>query len=125
MVLVDSSVYIRLQRRGIDPVQALTGRYPERELAVCDVVRYEVLRGVVLTAARRDLRDFFDLLAHIDVDRITWRLSEELAWNMDRSGKILPLADLIIAVCALRTDAEILTDDQHFEFIPNLRIAEW
>lgn len=125
MVLVDSSVYIRFQRLGIDPIGALTERYSRRQLAVCDLVRCEVLRGMVSTAAQRDLRDFFDLLPHVEMDRSAWRLTEQLAWKLDRAGKVLPIADLIIAVCALRAGAEMLTDDDHFRHIPNLLLAEW
>lgn len=125
MVLVDSSVYIRFQRLGIDPVETLTNRFSRRQLAVCDLVRCEVLRGMVSAAARRDLRDFFDLLPHVEFDRRAWQSTEELAWNMDRAGKVLPLSDLIIAVCALCIDAEVLTEDQHFRLVPNLRLAHW
>jgi predicted nucleic acid-binding protein len=37
----------------------------------------------------------------------------------------LPLTDLIIAVCAFRAEASIVTRDRHFEMIPNLRITSW
>ncbi len=76
-------------------------------------------------AERQDLRNFFELISHVDFDRTGWRATEELAWKLDREGKVLPLADLIIAVCALRVDAEILTHDAHFRFIPNLHHAKW
>lgn len=125
MVLVDSSVYIRFQRLGIDPVEALMGRFNRRQLVICDLVRCEVLRGIVSPPARNDLHDFFDLLPHVQFDNRAWRATEELAWRMDRAGKVLPLTDLIIAVCALSVDAEILSDDRHFRLVPKLRAAQW
>ena len=59
------------------------------------------------------------------MDHRAWRETEELAWRLDRVGKVLPLTDLIIAVCALRTGAEVLTRDHHFEMIPELPLATW
>jgi predicted nucleic acid-binding protein len=125
VVLVDSSIYIHLLRGGFDPVAALAKRFEAAELVICDVVRCEVLRGVLRPKARADLGQFFDLLVHVTMDYRAWQDTEELAWRLDRAGKILPLTDLIIAVCAFRARAEVLTRDRHFAMVPALQLAEW
>lgn len=125
MVLVDSSVYIRLLRASRDPIAALAERFEATELVGCDLVRCEVLRGIVRPKVRADLATFFDLLVHVTMDRRAWKETEALAWRLDRTGNILPLTDLIIAVCALRANAALLTDDQHFRLIPHLRLISW
>lgn len=125
MVLVDSSIYIHLLRSEIDPISALAERFEATEIVSCDIVRCEVLRGIVRPKARGELRTFFDLLVHVTMDYRAWRDTEELAWRLDRQGKNLPLTDVIIAVCALRADAEVLTRDHHFQMIPTLPLAEW
>jgi predicted nucleic acid-binding protein len=125
VVLVDSSVYIQLLRQRCDPVAELLGRYDLSELVICDVVRCEVLRGIVEPLARNDLAQLFDRLIHVATDHRVWRETEEMAWRLDRAGKILPLADLIIASCALHAGAAVVTHDRHFELIPNLALAEW
>lgn len=125
MVLVDSSVYIHLLRTGGDPVAELTGRFDATEIVGCDLVRCEVLRGVVRPKAKTYLAEFFNLLVHVAMDRRAWEETEELAWKLDRAGAVLPLTDLIIAICALRADAAVLTRDHHFEMIPRLRLAAW
>ncbi len=125
MLLVDSSVYIHLLRSGFDPVAALVERFEATELVGCDVVRCEVLRGIIRPKARADLATFFDLLVHVTMDYRAWQETEELAWRLDRAGKILPLTDLIIAVCAFRAGAEVLTRDRHFQMVPRLQLAEW
>lgn len=125
MVLVDSSIYIHLFRGGFDPVTALATRFEAAELVTCDVVRCEVLRGIVRPNVRADLTSFFDLLVHVTMDYQAWRETEELAWRLDRSGKVLPLTDLIIAICAQRAEAEIVTLDRHFKMVPELRLTEW
>jgi predicted nucleic acid-binding protein len=45
-----------------------------------------------------------------------------LAWELDRQGDVLPLTDLVIASCALRIDAAVLTLDHHFALVPGLRV---
>lgn len=125
MVLVDSSVYIHLLRTGTDPVAALAERFEATELVGCDIVRCEVLRGIIRPRARADLATFFDLLVHVTMDHRTWQETENLAWRLDRAGQVLPLTDIIIATCAFRAGASVLTRDRHFAQIPQLPLAEW
>ncbi len=125
MVLVDTSVYVRLLRSGRDPVAELTGRFESTEIAGCDVVRCEVLRGMIRPKGRADLAAFFACLVHLPMDYRAWQETEDLAWQLDRAGKVLPLPDLIIAVCTLRAGAALLTNDAHFAMIPQLRLASW
>lgn len=44
----------------------------------------------------------------------------ELAWQLDRQGRVLPLQDLHIAACALSINAVVLTTDTHFQEIPGV-----
>jgi len=125
VVLVDSSVYIHLLRTGADAIGELTARFEATEIVGCDLVRCEVLRGIIRPKAKAYLAEFFDLLVHVTMDHRAWRETEELAWRLDRAGKVLPLTDLIIAVCALRSGAVVLTRDRHFEMIPELPLAAW
>jgi len=125
VVLVDSSIYVHLLRAGSDPVAQLAERFEVTELVACDVVRCEVLRGIIRPKMRADLAMVFDLLVHVTMDHRAWQETEDLAWRLDRTGNILPLTDLMIAVCAFRAGAELLTRDPHFKMIPRLRLVEW
>lgn len=125
MVLVDSSVYIQLLRDGHDPGEELTGRFEATEIVGCDLVRCEVLRGIVHPAARLHLVQFFDLLIHVQMDHRLWRETEAMAWRLDRAGKILPLTDLIVAACALHAGASVVTHDRHFSLVPALAVERW
>ncbi len=125
MVLVDSSIYISLIRERRNPALVLEEAFGQAELVGCDIVRCEVLRGIAQPELRARLGVFFDVLIHVPTDHRVWRATEELAWQLDRRGKALPLADLIIAVCALRAGAAVLTNDKHFALIPQLQLASW
>jgi predicted nucleic acid-binding protein len=125
VVLVDSSIYIQLIRDGKDPVTELAEAFEITEIAGCSVVRCEVLRGMIRPKAKAHLAAFFDLLIHVPTDERVWSETEELAWQLDRRGRVLPLTDVVIAVCALRIGASVLTLDRHFESVPRLRLASW
>ena len=125
MVLVDSSVYIQLIRDGKDPVRELAGSFEMTEIVGCSVVRCEVLRGVIRPKVKRYLAEFFDLLIHVPTDHRVWAETESLAWELDRKGRVLPLTDLVIAVCALRVGAAVLTHGRHFQSVPQLQLLAW
>lgn len=125
MVLVDSSIYIHLLRTGADVVAELADRFEATEIVGCDLVRCEVLRGIIRPKAKAYLAEYFDLLVHVTMDYRAWRETEDLAWQLDRAGKVLPLTDVIIAVCALRAGAAVLTRDRHFSMIPQVQLADW
>jgi predicted nucleic acid-binding protein len=60
----------------------------------------------------------------VPTDDRLWADAEDLAWRLDRHGTTLPLTDIVIAACALRIDATVLTFDHHFEVIPDLRYTD-
>lgn len=120
MILIDSSLYISWLRQRENPALHLRAWVGQRDLAVCGVVRAEVLRGVRDPASRNDLAEFFDLLVDIPTTAETWRRVADLAWELDRHGKVLPLTDLIIAACALSVGADVISSDGHFAQIPGL-----
>ena len=112
-------------RAGRNVARELAATFTSVELATCGVVRCEVLRGVAQPAAKTKLAGFFDLIVNVPTDDSTWQATEELAWQLDRAGRVLPLTDVLIAVCALTTGASVLTLDRHFSMIPQLRLASW
>ena len=122
VVLVDSSVFIRLLRERRDPAQELVAQAGETDLATCGMVRMEVLRGMKLPKAKRALEGFFDAMRPVPADAKLWHDATELAWRLDREGWTLPLQDVFIAACALRIDAAVLTFDRHFDAVPGLRV---
>lgn len=120
-VLVDSSFYMGLARKGQDPLQALAYAAVDRDLVVCGVVRCEVARGIRHPKVLQQFQAFWDAMVNVPTDNRLWADVEQLAWKLDRQGDPLPLSDLIIACCAMRIDATVLTFDHHFDLIPGLR----
>ena len=121
MILVDSTKYISWMRQGRNPVALLAGALTAGELLTCGIIRIEVLRGVIKPKAKAELTRFFDIVPEIPLTASLLRDATELAWTLDRQGRVLPVSDLIIATCAKRAGATIITEDAHFRQIPGLR----
>lgn len=130
-VLVDSNVYIDLLRAGRDPVATLYDWAAERDqsLAICEMVRLEVLRGIKALKARQRISSLMDVMVNVPSDNRLWKAATDLAWNMDREGLVIPGPDLVIAASALRLGAIVMTSDAHFSRVGGLRViapqAEW
>jgi predicted nucleic acid-binding protein len=123
-VLADSSYYIRLLRQQQDPLRHLALAAETRDLAVCGVVRCEVGRALRLERVRKQFCGFWDVMINVPCDNRLWADVEETLWQLDRRGIIVPLTDAVIACCARRIGALVLTFDQHFQTIPGIRAVE-
>jgi len=122
-VLADSSLYIRLLRQRRDPLRALALTAVTRDLAVCGVVRCEVGRALRQPATLKRFQAFWDVMINVPTDNRLWEEAENLLWRLERQGHILPLTDVVIACCAMRIGATVLTFDEHFARIPGLRVV--
>lgn len=122
MILVDSSKYISWLRLGRHPVALLGGLAQSGELLSCGIVRIEVLRGVLKAPLKQQLTEFFDALPEVALSAAVLEEAADLAWRLDRQGQVLPVSDLLIAVCARRADAVLVTEDRHFQQVPGLRV---
>jgi predicted nucleic acid-binding protein len=122
MILVDSTKYITWMRQGRNPVALLATSVTTGELMSCGIVRIEVLRGVIKPKAKAELTRFFDIVPEIPLAAALLREAAELAWTLDRQGQVLPVSDLLIAACARRAGATVITEDLHFRQIPGLKL---
>lgn len=121
-LLIDSNVFIDLMKDGKDPIRHLLEQDHNTDLVTCGVVRAEVLRGIKSVKAREKLNGFFSVMRFADLNSAAWDEVWNLAWQLDRQGRALPLTDIAIAVCALRSGAWLMTSDAHFDEIPQLQV---
>lgn len=123
-VLVDSNVYIDLLRRKLDAVAVLYewAETRDRSLAICGMVRVEVLRGIVSLKARQKVCGFMDVMVNAPSDGRLWAEAANLAWKLDRNGITIPGADAVIAASAIRLGAVVMTSDAHFRHVEGLTV---
>jgi predicted nucleic acid-binding protein len=123
-VLADSSYYIRMLRQGRDPLKALALAAATRDLVVCGIVRCEVGRALRPLKARQHFRAFWDVMINVPTNERLWEEAEQILWELDTQGTVLPLTDVVIACCAKRAKAVVLTYDHHFYDIPGVRATD-
>lgn len=87
-VLVDSSIFIQLLRRRRDPAIPLLKYFDGVDFVTCGMVIVEVLRGVKHQKARRALERFMSVMIFAASDNRSWREAAELAWILDRRGRL-------------------------------------
>jgi predicted nucleic acid-binding protein len=63
-------------------------------------------------------------MLHVPTDNRLWESTEELLWQLDREGKVVPVVDALIAESAKRVGAVILTLDSHFQMIPGIIVVD-
>jgi predicted nucleic acid-binding protein len=119
-VLVDSSYYIDRLRRKQPLIAELQKIASNRPLAVCGAIRCEVGRGLRRPALRQRLHQIWASMLYVPTDNRLWDSTEELLWQLDRQGTIVPVVDALIAESAKRIGAVILTLDPHFQLIPGI-----
>ena len=123
-VLVDSCWYIQHLRERRDPMRELRLISMMRDVATCGVVRCEVARGIRDAGLLRKYQARWDVMLYVPTDNKLWAEAEALLWRLDRDGINLPLQDVVIAVCARRIAAVVLTHDHHFHRIPGIRATD-
>lgn len=104
----------------MDPFTKLGEFTSARDIAICGIVIAEVSRGIRHREALQKHRRGWRLMRYIPSTQNVWRSTAELAWQLDREGKVLPIQDIHIAACALAINAVVLTYDQHFQEIPGI-----
>lgn len=128
-VLIDSNVFIDLMRHRGDPAPWLYRWAGMRNLAICGMVRVEVLRGVKSPKAYGSLNRFMDVMVNVPASNRLWDEAAALAWKLDRKGLVIPGTDVVIAASAITIGAAVLTSDMHFRHIEGLRVIappkEW
>lgn len=92
------------------------------------VVHYEVTRYLRLRGMRGAARAYANLIAawgKMDLAGDDWDLAADLWADRHRAGRLIEDSDLLIAVCALRTGAVLVTNNgDHFEGL-GLNIENW
>ena len=109
-------------RKGCDPLKLLAFTAAQRDLVTCGIVECEVGRGVREPRVLQKFQSFWDVMINVPADSRLWDETLALAWTLDRRGIKLPLTDLLIACCARRSGAVVLTFDLHFHQIPDLEV---
>ena len=125
-ILLDSSVIIRHLRNPSAMVQKLISY---GELFVPEIALGELYSRTLRSAnAERNLRKVKDFMAGATLaltNQDTPFIYAQVAAQLPSAGKPIPQNDMWIAALALQMELPVATLDQHYTFIPTLKVALW
>ena len=123
-VLVDSSLWVHQLRKSGNPAKRdrVNTLLESGEAAWCPAVRLELWRGVTNDAERKTLRHYEASLPGYEISAEVWQRSIQLADRARASGVTIPLADLLIFMCARVHGLELAHDDAHFDELTKLEV---
>ena len=113
---------LRQRNQGFPIERDSEGEAGQWEFFTTGMVMLEVLRGVPDARQLVKIEASFSLMNFIPATQTIWTRAHRLAWELDRSGIIIPAQDHLIAACALEMDLAILTADAHFQHYPGLTV---
>ena len=129
--LIDSSVFIDLERKGLG-LELLTKESGEEPLALATITASELLTGLY-RAASQDRRlqraEFFESISELltvePFDLQVARTHAQLWAELATSGQLIGAHDLIIAATALAHGHSLLTHNlREFERVPGLTVRQ-
>lgn len=130
MYLLDTNTCIHFMNGTSQAVKRRFQQCSPSEIAVCSVVKAELLFGARhsqrVEANLQKLKLFFAPLQSLPFDD---RCAEEYAQiraDLTRQGKLIGPNDMLIAAIARAHDAILVTNNTHeFERVANLRLTDW
>lgn len=130
MYLLDTNTCIQFMNGTSQAVKRHFQQSSPSEIAVCSVVKAELLFGARhsqrVEANLQRLKLFFAPLQSLPFDD---RCAEEYAQiraDLTRQGKLIGPNDMLIAAIARAHDAILVTNNTHeFERVANLRLTDW
>ncbi len=99
------------------------------KIFVSVITDYEIMRGLFAVNATKKLQIYEMLrgqyhILWIDDLRVSG-IAAEIHADLRRKGLLIQDADILIAAAALAENLILLTDDGHFQRIPDLKTENW
>ena len=125
MIILDTSFVIDYAR-GKDA--KLTTLIMRRPVAICGIVRAELLYGARDAAHRSHLLTILAVFTQISMPESIWNVVGDHLAALRRHGLTVPLLDAVIATLGIVNDLEVWTRDPHFPqmqpILPRLRLFQ-
>jgi tRNA(fMet)-specific endonuclease VapC len=129
-VLLDSDTISNMMRRHPNALRNAAeylDLYPAFTFSI--ITHYEVLRGLKIKDALKQMRVFESFSAASEILPITSEIidkASDIYAELYRSGKLIGDADILIAATALVNDCMVATNNsRHFARIRNLSVINW
>ena len=117
MILVDTNVIIDFWDKPTEEVKKV---FEENEIAVCGVVKTELLRGSSseeqFSLMENSLQDF----RYLTFSENDWVTLATQFICLKQNGLVVPFQDVMIACLAIKNNCEVWTNDKHFRLMKDV-----
>ncbi len=123
MILVDSNVFIEFWKNPLDNQKKV---FLYNEIAICGVIKSELLRGTSSEKQFREVFNALDCFNYLFFEESDWSELAKLFVDLRKNGISIPFQDGMIAYLAIKNNCKLWTNDKHFKLIqivkPELQI---
>jgi len=114
--LVDTSIWIDFFRGKSEVIKKrLFQLLDENAVFTNGIILAELLIGASGKKEFGFIQDNFDGLRYLEMDRAFFIYGSEIGNKLHKSGKTIPLSDIVILAHAKKNNLIVLTKDKHFE----------
>ena len=117
MILADSCIIIDYLRNPAPGVKKLLSR---NEIAICGVIKTEVLRGAASSSHFKELEKTIGCFTCLRFEEEYWADLAQMLNNLKAQGITVPFQDAMIALLAIKSGALLWTYDKHFLLIASV-----
>jgi len=123
--LVDTSVWIfALRKDFVPPIKERIGELLKDHVVLINgMTKLEILGGVKTKKEFERLKTRLDSLYEVAINSMVWQIAYKIAFELRRKGITVPYTDILIAACALKSRADLIHADRHFDLMaPHIRL---
>ena len=114
IILTDSNVIIDFWKKPEIQERQI---FENEEIAICGVIQAELIHGAKSGKELSRIIKALDDLIFLDIDSEDWVEIGKYLNILKKNGVTVPFQDAIIAYIAVKYDALLWTNDQHFKLI--------
>ena len=117
--LVDTSAWLLALKKNYVPLvkDRIDDLLKENAIITTGIVKLEILGGTKTEKEFQRLKTRLDSLDQVETDASLWEQAYALAFKLRRKGITVPSTDILIAACALMSEATVVHADAHFDLI--------
>ncbi len=116
--MIDSSIWIRYFRDRNYELTPLIKELMERDAVYINgIIQTELLKGAKSEKNYRTLKNSFNGLHFLEIDKSLFDSISDAAFKLRRKGITVPMTDLIIGIQCVENNLILIEEDKHFKFI--------
>lgn len=117
MILADTNIFIDFWN---NPTEDLKNVFIKEDVAICGVVRTELLHGAVSAKDFANIAMLLEAFDEFNLEIPDWQILGDNLYNLRKKRISIPFSDAIIVTIALKHGILIWTGDKHFLLIQSV-----